>query len=403
MRKLLILVVSVFLLAFVAPLFLPSSISALSDEQRRLYNSGVYLYDISGGQGVVGCPGSPLTGDNNAIKVYNYLIENMDLSPAQVSGIIGNLMRETGSDTYDLNPRGIGRGMCYAGSNCTGIAQWDDRRWNPLVAWAEQQGIDPWDLQTQAAYIKHELENPGRFDHWRNTLTNLQNIEGNTAAAADAAAREFNRTYEVGLHTDQRANNARRFFNEVASSGEVDVSSNTSPGSNATCPGGYGQEGNFIWPVANTEHGTGGLSLGVMCWNGPRSGGRKHGGIDVSGLGRTNVPIIAVDGGVVEVARRAGGLGETIVIDHGYGLWTMYSHLASISVSQGQQVSQGDTIGIMGSTGGDYAIHLHFQVHDRSGIVPSRADLTLNPMNYLPDDGRDTGHCIPGDAGYRGA
>lgn len=387
------IIISVFLSTIALLLFISSSVTAMSEEQRRLFNSGVHYYDL--GAGGITC-GDTLAGDNNAIKVYNYLIENMDLSPAQVSGIIGNLMRETGGDSYNINPEAIGVGMCAGGSNCTGIVQWSPTRWSALVTWAGQQGVDPWDLQTQAAYIKHELENPSPFDHWRNTLTNLQSIAGDNAEAADAAAREFNRTYEVGLHSDARANNAKRFFNDVVATGGTLV-----PGGSSACTTDYGQEGNFIWPVANTEHGTGGLSRGSMCWRGPRSGGRLHGGIDVSGLHRTNVPVIAVDGGVVEVAGVAGGFGNVIVIDHGYGLWTLYAHLASMSVTQGQQVTQGQTIGIMGSTGGSFAIHLHFQVHDKPGIIPSNALQTLNPMDYLPNDGRNTGDCIPGPDGYR--
>lgn len=72
--------------------------------------------------------------------------------------------------------------------------------------------------------------------------------------------------------------------------------------------------------------------------------------------------VYASDGGTVTLAGWNGGYGNCIMIDHGNGYVTLYGHLSSISVSEGQSVSQGATIGAVGSTGNSTGPHLHFEV-----------------------------------------
>ena len=57
-----------------------------------------------------------------------------------------------------------------------------------------------------------------------------------------------------------------------------------------------------------------------------------------------------------------GGYGRAVVLDHGFGLMTLYGHLASVSVSQGQSVRTGDTLGLSGETGLAGGDHLHFTI-----------------------------------------
>jgi LysM repeat protein len=101
------------------------------------------------------------------------------------------------------------------------------------------------------------------------------------------------------------------------------------------------------------------------------------GGVRTQGLHPTNAidlasyrgaPIYASAGGQVSVSRSSGwngGYGNYIVVDHPNGTQTLYAHLDSVLVSVGQQVSQGQTIGLMGSTGrtiGRTGVHLHFEI-----------------------------------------
>jgi murein DD-endopeptidase MepM/ murein hydrolase activator NlpD len=85
---------------------------------------------------------------------------------------------------------------------------------------------------------------------------------------------------------------------------------------------------------------------------------QDHLGFDLAVTKQAPVP--ASNDGVVVYARFLGIYGNAIVIDHGYGLSTIYGHLSSISVTEGQKVARGDIIGRTGETGLAGGDHLHF-------------------------------------------
>jgi murein DD-endopeptidase MepM/ murein hydrolase activator NlpD len=101
--------------------------------------------------------------------------------------------------------------------------------------------------------------------------------------------------------------------------------------------------------------------------------GRMHEGIDLGAAYGT--PITAAAAGVVIYAGWEGGYGNLVVIDHGGGLATAYGHQSRIAVSTGQSVSQGETIGYVGSTGHSTGPHLHFEVRVNGEAV--------DPLGYL--------------------
>jgi murein DD-endopeptidase MepM/ murein hydrolase activator NlpD len=74
------------------------------------------------------------------------------------------------------------------------------------------------------------------------------------------------------------------------------------------------------------------------------------------------VPVEASNDGVVALAHFFGIYGNTVVVDHGYGLQTLYAHLSSIDVKEGQEVKRGDTLGRTGDTGLAAGDHLHFSI-----------------------------------------
>lgn len=93
----------------------------------------------------------------------------------------------------------------------------------------------------------------------------------------------------------------------------------------------------------------------------PRPGGRKHKGIDIPAAADTPIPAAAA-GRVANKGYEPGGAGFFVTLDHG-DLVTKYFHLIrSAPVEQGQQVSEGQTIGNVGSTGNSSGPHLHFEV-----------------------------------------
>lgn len=89
---------------------------------------------------------------------------------------------------------------------------------------------------------------------------------------------------------------------------------------------------------------------------------RMHDGVDISA--KHGTPIRAADTGLVIYAGRRSGYGNTVMIDHGSGMVTLYAHIRSggIAVRKGQLVKRGQVIAYVGSTGLSTGPHLHFEV-----------------------------------------
>lgn len=98
-----------------------------------------------------------------------------------------------------------------------------------------------------------------------------------------------------------------------------------------------------------------------------------HEGIDLAAPEGT--PVLAADGGTVIFAAFNGKAGNHIKIDHGNGLVTEYMHLHTMSVSKGVNVSKGQQIGGVGTTGNSTGNHLHF------GVI--KDGVKVNPENYI--------------------
>jgi murein DD-endopeptidase MepM/ murein hydrolase activator NlpD len=119
----------------------------------------------------------------------------------------------------------------------------------------------------------------------------------------------------------------------------------------------------FMWP----------LNGAITSYYGPRWGS-MHTGIDIDGT--TGQPVVASKGGTVVMAAPYSGYGNAVVVDHGGGIQTLYAHLSSFGVSNGQTVSQGQVVGNVGCTGSCTGDHLHFEVRVNGSPV--------DPLNYLP-------------------
>jgi cell division protein FtsB len=103
---------------------------------------------------------------------------------------------------------------------------------------------------------------------------------------------------------------------------------------------------------------------------------RPHEGIDVSAPAGS--PIEAPAAGTVISSGWETGYGNTIEIDHGYGIVTRFAHASKLLAHTGQHVSRGQKIALVGSTGLATGPHLHYEVH-----VNGRA---VDPLKYvLPD------------------
>lgn len=99
-----------------------------------------------------------------------------------------------------------------------------------------------------------------------------------------------------------------------------------------------------------------------------------HNGIDYANV--TGTPILATKNGVVSYSGWIDGYGNTIILDHGEGIQSVYAHASDLAASVGQAVSQGAVIAYIGSTGMSTGPHLHFEIR----IYGTPVD----PYSYIP-------------------
>ncbi len=146
---------------------------------------------------------------------------------------------------------------------------------------------------------------------------------------------------------------------QIVAYGTKKIDKNYKGGANAT--------GHFIWPVPETRFISQYYKAG------------RHNAIDIWSRDMTGQDIVAADGGTVIVAEDPKGTsywsyGKYIIIDHGGGYQTLYSHCHELFVKEGDKVLQGQRIATVGNTGRSTSPHLHFEVRVNGRPV--------NPMKF---------------------
>jgi murein hydrolase activator len=126
--------------------------------------------------------------------------------------------------------------------------------------------------------------------------------------------------------------------------------------------------GNLDWPVEGTivyRFGRDTLpSGGIIRWN----------GVGISAA--VGTPVHAVESGKVRLVGQFGTYGLTVVLEHGNGYYSVYSHLQSAPVKLGGSVTKGQTIGTVGGENSDYGAHLHFEIRGENQVA-------LDPTEWL--------------------
>ncbi len=154
---------------------------------------------------------------------------------------------------------------------------------------------------------------------------------------------------------------------EIARANQISSSAVIRPGQeltipDATAPEGGGSLRSLTWPVYGTISSPFGPRHGVM-----------HEGLDIAADRGT--PIRAAAAGRVKDTGWMGNYGNTVILDHGNGMSTLYAHCEKLLVSKGQYVSSGQHIALLGNTGRSTGPHVHFEV-----IVNGRR---YDPLRYL--------------------
>jgi len=136
-----------------------------------------------------------------------------------------------------------------------------------------------------------------------------------------------------------------------------------------------GGNGQFVWPEQGPiTQGFGCTTYPFEPWDPNCATHHFHTGIDIgAGWG---TPVGAGDAGIAYTYYSSYGYGNHVIIVHGNGWVSVYGHLASFAVGNGQPVGRGQVIGYEGSTGNSTGPHLHFEI--RLNDVPQ------NPLQYLP-------------------
>lgn len=210
------------------------------------------------------------------------------------------------------------------------------------------------------------LESRNRIDVETDELTRLH---ADNQAARDLANAESENHRQLLTQVLADKNQTQRMLDELEGASNraaSDLGIEGSRGNPSVVPG-Y-----FIWPA------DGPLTSRYGTRVHPISGARKlHAGIDIGAS--SGAPIKAAASGLVLRAGAYGGYGLATIIDHGNGLATLYAHQSRVGVSAGQQVSQGQVIGSVGSTGYSTGPHLHFEVR-----VNGQA---RDPLLWFPERG----------------
>lgn len=214
------------------------------------------------------------------------------------------------------------------------------------------------------------------------TSSEIREIEYETVTRRDATKYSgYKSVSQKGVNGSERVTKTQIYIDGVLQDTEYDYETLEEPvdeivtvGTKTTYNGVYigsASDKGFLWPAPSCHY--------VSSPYGWRSRG-WHSGIDLvkSGGGANGTPVIASRSGRVEVVQRSNsGYGYMVLINHGDGYKTRYAHMirGSITVSVGDYVDAGQTIGKVGSTGNSTGPHLHFEV-----IYNGE---TKNPANYI--------------------
>jgi murein DD-endopeptidase MepM/ murein hydrolase activator NlpD len=216
------------------------------------------------------------------------------------------------------------------------------------------------EIAQQKAELEEKRDNLVKMR--RRSLDKRKQMETQTAKREQllASVREAYEEYEANIRAmEKEVKEIERIIKELE---EAQRKANS---------GGSGPAGQLLWPVPGYTRITSPFGYRIHPITGQP--GTFHGGIDI-GAPR-GATIRAAESGTAYSYSSPSGYGNYVIIIHGGGLSTLYAHNQRNAISHGQQVSRGDTIAYIGSTGMSTGPHLHFEVRVNG--------VRVNPMPYF--------------------
>ena len=261
------------------------------------------------------------------------------------------------------------------GYNILAIISKSDSFSDMLTAMDDVGEIMESDRQLEDAYIAARENTESVKADYEDTRAELEELKAQLKAEQEELEKDIEEAIQIILNLENDLENRQAEYDAIMAAedaanatidklvAELEAQRAAEAAAAAAAAGGSGgggsanASGSFMWPVASYVYVSSRFGLRVH----PITGQKKsHTGIDIAS--NQGTAVYASDGGSVTLAGWNGGYGNCIMIDHGNGYVTLYGHLSSISVSVGQTVSQGATIGAVGSTGNSTGPHLHFEV-----------------------------------------
>ncbi|HIR36526.1 MAG TPA: peptidoglycan DD-metalloendopeptidase family protein [Candidatus Faecimorpha stercoravium] len=231
------------------------------------------------------------------------------------------------------------------------------------------------DTRSEKQARQAELESSQEM--YQEYLTYLDNLEAELQsqieAKQDEIAAEEARQEEIRRQEEEEAKKEQEQGSSGGSSSSDSSESGSSGGSSSSGgpSSGGGSTGTFIWPVPSSHYISSPYGYRIHPIYG---GSRLHAGVDIGASHGQS--ILAADGGTVTYAGYNSSYGYFVMISHpSTGYVTLYAHCSQLLVYTGQQVSQGDVIALIGSTGDSTGPHCHFEVRINGS--------TTDPMNFF--------------------
>lgn len=217
----------------------------------------------------------------------------------------------------------------------------------------------------------------------KNTLVDqLEKEQAKLKSEKVLLEKEYSEALEISDELQQQIISEQNRLAEIARQQEAKrkaaaaaaaAAGNSGSGSTVNAPA---SDGTWIKP-------TNGRLTSPYGWRNLGAGPEFHYGVDLAN--KTGTPIWAASDGVVSYAAPLSSYGNVVILTHsinGQIYTTVYAHLSAFNVSVGDEVSQGQQIAAMGSTGRSTGPHLHFEIH--IGSWQGQAVGSVNPLKYIP-------------------